>query len=139
MNLQSKVTEIMTANVHTISKDDELHAAMKIIKKHKVRHLPVTDGKKPVGIISATDINRLTFGGLFDDPDGGNADALSMLNIEQVMNGNLRTIDANATVEETAQIFVSEKFHALPVTENGELKGIVTTTDVIRFMLEARS
>lgn len=135
MNLQNKVTEIMTAKVHTINKDDELHQALKTIKKHKIRHLPVTDGKKTVGIISATDINRLTFGGLFDDPEGGNNDALGMLSIEQVMNGNLRTIDVNATIEETAQIFVKEKFHALPVTDGEELKGIVTTTDVIRFML----
>jgi predicted transcriptional regulator len=59
-----------------------------------------------------------------------------MLTIEQVMRSSIRTINADATIKEAAEIFASEEFHALPVIEGDKLVGIVTTTDIINYLLE---
>ncbi len=45
-------------------------------------------------------------------------------------------IDQDASVREVAEIFANKQFHAIPVTHDGELTGIVTTTDVIKHYLD---
>jgi CBS domain-containing protein len=109
---------------------------LELFRKHKIRHLPVLNGKKISGIISRTDINRLTFGALFENQEGADEAVLEILSIPQVMTGKPRVVQEDDTIKTVAEIFASEEFHALPVVENGELRGIVTTTDVIRYMLE---
>jgi len=47
----------------------QLTDAVAILKKQNIRHLPVMKGNEISGIISRTDINRLTFGALFDNQD----------------------------------------------------------------------
>jgi CBS domain-containing protein len=61
---------------------------------------------------------------------------LEMLSIPQVMTSKPRSVTSDDSIKDVAEIFVSEDFHALPVVDDGVLKGIVTTTDVIRYMLE---
>jgi CBS domain-containing protein len=126
----------MTENVFTVQEGDKLHEAVSLIKKHKIRHLPVVKGHEVSGIITSTDINRLTFGGLFDNQDGSDEAVLEMLSIPQVMTSHPKTVESETSIRDVAEIFATENYHALPVVDNGELKGIVTTTDVIKYMLE---
>ena len=44
-------------------------------------------------------------------------------------------ISSEATVKEVAEILSKREFHALPVVDNGDLVGIVTTTDLIKYLL----
>jgi CBS domain-containing protein len=136
MKKREPISHIMTKNVHTVNISDDLHEAIEIVKKNHIRHLPVLEGKEVVGIISRTDINRLTFSSLFDNQEGADEAILEMLSIPQVMTQKPRTVDASLSIREVAEILATEEYHALPVIENGELAGIVTTTDVIKYMLE---
>jgi len=52
------------------------------------------------------------------------------------MTSKPRSVSPDSTIREVAEIFSEEEYHALPVIEDGQLKGIVTTTDVIKYMLE---
>jgi CBS domain-containing protein len=136
MKKREPVSSIMTKNVHSIRVDEPLRKAVEMVKHHKIRHLPVVEGKSVVGIISSTDLNRLTFSGLFDGQEGADEAVLEMLNIRQVMSDNPMVVDQDTSVREVAEIFAGKQFHAVPVTHNGELTGIVTTTDVIKHYLE---
>lgn len=137
MKRKVPVSVIMTKNVHTVNLSDELADVVQTLKKHKIRHIPVVDGKDVVGIISRTDINRLTFGSLFENQDGADEAILSMLSVSQVMSSNPRLVQAATTIREVAEIFANEEFHALPVTDDhGKLVGIVTTTDIIKYLLD---
>ncbi|WP_028667395.1 CBS domain-containing protein [Runella zeae] len=136
MKKREPISHIMTKNVHTVNVSDDLHEAIEIVKKNHIRHLPVLEGKEVVGIISRTDINRLTFSSLFDNQEGADEAILEMLSIPQVMTQKPRTVDVSLSIREVAEILATEEYHALPVIENGELAGIVTTTDVIKYMLE---
>ncbi len=136
MKKREPISHIMTKNVHTVNVSDDLHEAIEIVNKNHIRHLPVLEGKEVVGIISRTDINRLTFSSLFDNQEGADEAILEMLSIPQVMTQKPRTVDASLSIREVAEILATEEYHALPVIENGELAGIVTTTDVIKYMLE---
>lgn len=136
MKNQEPVSHIMTKDVFTVDENDKLQDAISIIRKNNIRHLPVMKGETVSGIISRTDLNRLTFGALFKNQEGADESVLEMLNIPQVMNSKPRTISSEDTIRNLAEIFSKEEYHALPVVDNGELKGIVTTTDVIAYMLE---
>lgn len=136
MKKREPISSIMTTKVVAVQEQDKLQDVMDIFRKHKIRHLPVLSGKKIAGIISRTDINRLTFGALFDNQEGADEAVLEILSIPQVMTNKPKMVSPNDSIRDVAEIFANEEFHALPVVEGEELKGIVTTTDIIKYMLE---
>jgi len=135
MKKREPVKDIMTANVFTVQENEKLDRVIELFRKHKIRHLPVMSGKKITGMISRTDINRLTFGALFENQEGADEAVLEILSITQVMTSKPKVVDITDSVKDVAEIFAKEEFHALPVVEGDELKGIVTTTDVINYLL----
>jgi len=137
MKRREPVSHIMTTKLYTIRESDTLKEAVDLIRQHKIRHLPVVSGKEITGIISSSDINRLTFGRLFENQGGADEAVLEMLTIPQVMTAKVKTVKPDDTIREVAEIFSDQDFHSLPVVdEQGELQGIVTTTDVIKYLLE---
>ena len=130
------VSHIMTKDVISVAESDKLDEVVAIFRKKRIRHLPVKKGGKITGMISRNDINRLTFGALFDNQEGADEAILQLLTIPQVMTADLRTVSSNTPVREVAEIFSAAEYHSLPVVDNEELKGIVTTTDVIKSMLD---
>ncbi|CAA9199751.1 CBS domain-containing protein [Flavobacterium bizetiae] len=136
MKKREPISHIMTKSVVTVNENDDLRKVVEKLKKHNIRHIPVIRNKEVIGIISRTDINRLTFGALFEGQEGADEAILDMLTIAQVMTAKPKTISSTTIIRDSAEIFVKEEFHALPVVDNGELKGIVTTTDILRYFLE---
>lgn len=137
MNKTEKVSQIMTASVITIDKTtNDLRDAKMIFRKEGIRHLPVTDQGKLCGIISKNDINRLSFGALFDDQGDADEAVLEMLTLDQIMTAHPRVVSPETSIKEVAEIFAKEDFHSLPVVDGLDLKGIVTSTDVIKYLLE---
>ncbi len=137
MKNKVKISDIMTRDIHTLRLDENLYIARSKFDKYKVRHLPVVDGNKLLGILSLTDILRMSFGENFG-PGQYEADEaiFEMLTIDQVMKHKPKTVTIENTVADAAEILAHEEFHALPVVDGEDLVGIVTTTDVIRFLLE---
>ncbi|SFC57142.1 CBS domain-containing protein [Flavobacterium phragmitis] len=136
MKKREPISHIMTKSVITVNQNDDLKNVVEKLKANSIRHIPVVNGKEVVGIISRTDINRLTFGALFDGQDGADEAILEMLTIPQVMTAKPKTVSSDLIIRDLAEIFVKEEFHAAPVVDKGELKGIVTTTDVLKYFLE---
>jgi CBS domain-containing membrane protein len=131
------VAEIMTAHPHTLDIEDSLESARKKFEKLKLRHLPVVNGDKLMGILSLTDILRLSFGSNFGTNQYEADEAIfEMLSIDQVMKHNPKTISSKNSLREVGEILSKEEFHALPVVDNEKLVGIITTTDVIRYLLD---
>ena len=137
MKKRTPVSVIMTKNVITLNKADDLTAAEKLFKENNIRHIPVVSGKAVVGMLSYTDLLRISFADAIDE-DENQVDTVvyNMFTIEQVMAKNLITVSPTNTIKEVAEILSKKEFHALPVVENGELVGIVTTTDLIYYLLE---
>ena len=125
----------MSKEVHSVQYNDHLRVVVDLIRSKKIRHVPVMHDGKIAGIISSTDINRLTFGTLFDNQDSADEAILEMLHIEQVMTSHPIDVTEDTPIKDVAEIFAKAKFHALPVVKNDALVGIVTTTDVIKYLL----
>lgn len=136
MKKREPVKHIMTEHVLSVKEEDKLKDVVALFRKNNFRHIPVTKGHEITGIISSGDINRLTFGALFENQEGADEAVLEMLTIPQIMTTKPEVVDAETPIKDVAEIFANKGFHALPVVEGNELKGIVTTTDVIKYMLE---
>ncbi len=136
MKQREPVSKIMTANVYYVQEHDTLRDAVATIQKNGIRHLPVLKGNTISGIISSADLNRLMFGSLFENQEGTNEAILDMLSIAQVMTKAPQTVGSHTPIKEVAEVLAGAEFHALPVVDEGELKGIVTTTDLLQYMLE---
>ncbi len=137
MKAKVPVSEIMTREVLTVDVDQSLREAEKLMKTHKIRHIPVLAKEKLVGILSLNDLLRLSFVDSYgyEEEESVDTTIFNMLTIEQVMITRPKTVLADQSIKSVAETFTQEDFHALPVVENDRLVGIVTTTDVIRFLL----
>lgn len=131
------VSEIMTRNILRLSLSDELSTAESLMKKNHIRHLPVVENERIVGMVSLNDLLRISFADAVDvDGEEVESSVYDMFSIEQVMTKKVEWISSETTVSEAARLFLEYEFHALPVVDNDCLTGIVTTSDVIRYYLE---
>ena len=127
----------MTRNVVTLDFADTLEHAEAMFKKYKIRHIPVVKGDEIAGMLSYTDLMRISFADAVDE-DEHYVDTVvyNMFSIEQVMASNVVTVSSDTTIKEVSEILAQREFHALPVVDNNKLVGIVTTTDLINYLID---
>jgi len=116
------VNQIMNKNVLTADKSTSLQDAAQKMSELKIGCVIVTDGTKPIGIITERDfVTKVAAEGrpLFTE-------------ISEVMTSPLITIDPEETIWEASEMMKEKKIHKLPVKENEKIIGIVTTTDIVR-------
>ena len=136
MKQKVPVSTIMTKNVVKLNLKDDLTKAEALFKKNKIRHIPVVNGNKILGMLSYTDLLRISFVDAVDDDEVIDATVYNLFTVEQVMAKNLVTISPETTIKEAAEILSSKEFHALPVVLGDLLVGIVTTTDLIKYLID---
>ncbi len=131
------VSSIMTTQLVILNTTDSLEKAERLFKKHRIRHIPVIEGnQKIVGMLSLTDLLRISFAdGAYEDEEEIETVVYEMFSIPQVMAKNIKTVAPDTTIKAVAELLAKEEFHAVPVVEDGDLKGIVTTTDLIKYLL----
>ena len=130
------VSSIMTKNVVKLNLSDDLTKAEILFKKHHIRHIPVVNGNVIIGMLSYTDLLRISYADAIEDEDDVDTTVYNMFTVEQVMAKKLVSISPETTIKEAAQILASKEFHALPVCEGDLLVGIITTTDLIKHLID---
>lgn len=137
MKQKVPISTIMTQDVVKLNLSDNLTKAETLFKKHHIRHIPVVNGNKIIGMLSYTDLLRISFvDAVDDDEEDVDTTVYNMFTVEQVMAKNLVTISPDTTIKEAAEILATREFHALPVCTGNLLVGIVTTTDLIRYLID---
>lgn len=137
MKKREPVSKIMTNQVTTLGLEKTLYDAEKLFKANKFRHIPVVQGEDLIGMLSLTDLMRISFVDSYGDEEGQIDTAVyDLLSIDQVMVANPVAVSPDQTIREVAEILAEREFHALPVVEGTKLVGIVTTTDLIKYLLD---
>lgn len=133
---KAPISMIMTESVITLNKEDDLETAEKLFQKHHIRHIPIVSSNVVVGMLSYTDLLRLNFAQINEEVNN-DADVFihDMFTIEQVMLQKIVSVSSSNSIKEVAEIFATKELHALPVVDNNKLVGIVTTTDIIKYLL----
>ncbi|GAA3578660.1 hypothetical protein GCM10022395_29200 [Snuella lapsa] len=130
------VSEIMSKNVIALRRSEDLTRAEMLFKRHKIRHIPVVVGECVIGMLSYTDLLRISFADATEDEHNVDTVVYNMFTIEQVMTKNVTSISSDTTIKQAAEILAENEFHALPVVDDAVLVGIVTTTDLIKYLLD---
>lgn len=136
MKKGTPISAIMSKNVITLKRTDDLETAEHLFKKNKIRHIPVVSGKEIMGMLSLTDLLRISFADALDDEEASETIVYNMFTVEQIMAKNLISVSSSTTIREVAELLSKKEFHAIPVVDNGELMGIVTTTDLINYLIQ---
>jgi CBS domain-containing protein len=124
----------MTSPVVTVTAETNLTDARKLIDEKHIRALPVVQGEKLIGIITKRGLLRLDLSILGVESWNLGVD-LADETVGDVMTKNPLTIRPESLVPKAARIMLENKITALPVLENGKMVGILTNSDLLRFIL----
>lgn len=128
----------MTKDLVTVHPSTSLDEVHKLFAAHSFHHIPVVDnGQKLKGIISKQDLLKVAFN-LARKTGGKTYSDMkyhSML-VEEVMTNDPIQLDPDDTIGLAADIFLANKFHSLPIVEQDELVGIVTTHDLLKSIFD---
>jgi CBS domain-containing protein len=123
-----QVKEIMTHQVVTVRPDATIDDAVSLLLDHRVSGLPVVDhDRRLLGVISELDIIDLVY----------HAD-IETTRVRDHMTRDVRTIDAEASLDDAASIFCERPIRRIPVIQAGRLVGILARRDLIRFVRDIR-
>lgn len=126
----------MNPNVITVDADDSMLDATKILKEHNIRHLPVLEKGKLVGVITDRDLKRAS------PSDATTLEAhellylIATIKVREIMTKNPITVPYNYTIEEAAEILLQAKISGMPVVDkDGDVIGTITQTDLFKVLI----
>jgi len=133
MNVLDPVKKIMISKLITVNPKDKLTAVKEIFDNNKIHHVPVVRYKEIVGMISKSDFLHFLRGFNRNEEDRFvNEARLRVYNAEDIMTTGLAKVGPDERINVALEVFLENRFHAIPVVENNELVGIITTFDIIR-------
>ena len=120
-----QIKNLMSEDIITIDKDQNLSDALKLLRKHNVSRLPVTNNKQLVGIISERDIADKLGSSKYESMPA------SRLHISSVMVKDVFTVPQTMQLDEVARLMLENGIGSVPVMEDGEMVGIVSKADFV--------
>jgi len=133
MNLLDPISSIMTTEVLTVGPKDKVQEAQYIFDHHRIHHIPVVSDGAVLGMLSMTDLLYFLKGKSHDSyEETMNKIRLKNYTVEEIMATGLANISSTDTIHTALNIFKENLFHAMPVVDEGELVGIISTQDIIK-------
>jgi acetoin utilization protein AcuB len=120
----------------TIQRKGSLAEAHKLMTRNNIRRLPVMDGTKLIGIVTLTDV-------LEAEPSDATSlnifelnYLLDTLTVDRIMTKEVVTVAPDDALQSVASEMLARKIGGLPVTQDGELVGVITESDIFRAFVE---
>lgn len=112
----------MTAGPHTIGPTSSLAAAHKLMREHQIRHLPVLDGGRIVGLVSERDL------AIVEAIPGVNP---TTVRVEEAMVEDVFTVQPDAPIGDVADTMIARKLGSAVVIDGQDVVGVFTTVDAL--------
>jgi acetoin utilization protein AcuB len=125
----------MTPEVIAASPETTIAEALSITRSKRIRHLPVLDGDRLVGVVTDRDL-RLAMPPIWGEQQEELQEALNTRHVREVMVTNMITVPPDMPVEHAAKLLYTHRIGCLPVLDGDRLVGILTETDVLRAFAE---
>lgn len=127
------VKDLMTREVQTVTRNDRLTRADELMRRGRLRHLPVLDDDGEIaGILSQRDMYRGALSRLLGYGEHAQDRLYEQLLVKEVMSADVVRIDPDATLREAARLMVERGVGSLLVVRDGRLEGILTEGDFVR-------
>jgi len=126
----------MSKNVVTIDANDAMQDAMRVLKEHGIRMLPVMKKGKLVGIVTDRDLKKASASDATTLEIHELLYLLTKIKVNDIMTRDPIAVPPDYTVEETAQVLLDSKISGAPVVDDyGQVVGIITQTDLFRVLI----
>jgi CBS domain-containing protein len=131
------VRDVMSTDVTTLRRNDQLTLADDLMKLGRIRHLPVLEDEEDVlvGILSQRDLFRGALARALGYGEVAQRKILGMLVVKEVMTNQVVTAAPDTPVIEAARTMLEQKIGCLPVVDSGRLVGILTEGDFVSLTL----
>jgi len=120
-----QIKNLMSEDLITVDKDQNLSDALKLLRKHNVSRLPVTNNKELVGIISERDIANKLGSSKYESMPA------SRLHISSVMVKDVFTVPKTMQLEDVAKLMLDNGIGSVPVMDDEKMVGIVSKADFV--------
>jgi CBS domain-containing protein len=126
--------EIMMGSPVTLKPEDSLDLANDVIALGRIRHIPVVDDGKLVGMITERDLIGAAASKIFGLKQASKSALLKTVMIKDVMKKRVITVAPDTPIKDAVHLMADKKIGCVPVVSDGVVVGLVTTTDVLRYV-----
>ena len=129
-----KVKDLMSKKLFTVGPEDMLDKVFFLFNFEAIRHLPVVEKDKVIGILSDRDLKKIMGPRkkMVTDKDKGTQFTVHARRVRTIMSRGITTIGPEEQSADAAAIMAKKKIGCLPVVQKGKLVGIITSTDILR-------
>lgn len=120
----------------TLGPEDSFRHAMTLIRQKGIRHLPVVEGGRLVGIVTDRDLRQAAPSPATSLEIHELHYLLEKIKIREIMTRKVYTVTPDSPIEEAARLMLQHKIGGLPVLQYGDLVGIITETDILAAFVE---
>jgi CBS domain-containing protein len=128
------VTQIMMGSPVTLGPEDTLDLANDVISLGRIRHIPVVDAGRLVGLLSERDLMGAAASHVFRLKQKSKSALLKSVLIRDVMKKRVVTVTPETSIKDAAHLMADKKIGCVPVVSEGAIVGLVTTTDILRYV-----
>jgi acetoin utilization protein AcuB len=130
------VKDWMNKTVVTVDMEDSMHEAIRLMKDHDIRMLPVMKRGQLVGIVTDRDVKRSSASDATTLEIHELLFLISKIKVKDIMTKDPITVAYDYTIEETAEVLLKNKISGAPVMNGaGELVGAITKADIFRALI----
>jgi len=128
------VREIMMGSPVSLKPEDTLDLANDVISLGRIRHIPVVENGRLMGLLSERDLIGAAATQIFGLKQKSKSALLKSVLIKDVMKKKVITVTPDTRIREAVHLMAEKKIGCLPVLSDGTLVGLVTTTDVLKYV-----
>ncbi|WP_243638061.1 CBS and ACT domain-containing protein [Rubrobacter taiwanensis] len=127
-----RVRDSMTRDVATLGPEASVAQAWALCRERRIRHIPIVEGGRLIGLVSDRDLRDASP----PRAAGGEENVFGWASMREIMTTDLVTIHPLDTIDRAAREIYERKIGCLPVVADGELVGIITSSDMMRTLIE---
>ncbi len=136
MRKSMKARDLMQAEVVTLDSSDTLGLADDIMRLGRIRHMPIMDEDRVVGIISQRDLFRAAISSVLEFRPASEREWLSRIRVSEIMHAPVHTVAPGASLQDAVRKMIDLRIGCLPVVDDGRLIGLLSETDCMRHLLQ---
>jgi CBS domain-containing protein len=129
-----QVREIMSKDIEVVDRNDNLRTVEERMATKQLRHLPVLEQGEVVGIVTQRDLFKATMSSAMGYGEKAQQAYLQSVRVKEIMVYPVVTVAPDTSVVAAADMMMNRGIGCLPVVEDHQLIGIVTKTDLLRYL-----
>jgi len=129
-----QVKDVMTPQVETIGRNDDLLMVDELMGRRHLRHLPVIDNNQVVGIVTQRDLFKAAMSSAMGYGEKAQHQFLHSVRVKEIMVYPVITVTSDTDLQEAVRVIMEKGIGCLPVVDGTQLVGMVTKTDLLKYL-----